>query len=115
MKEIECLVAIGVFKWQPLSKWVSPSFIIPKKDQTVHTISVLRELNKCIVRKPYPIPKNQYHFVGAGRLHICNHVRLKYELLYNQVRPHSHQDVHYHISLGKILISEVANGICQIG
>jgi hypothetical protein len=40
-----------------LSKWVSPSFIIPQKDQTVHTISDFRELNKHIVRKPYPKPK----------------------------------------------------------
>jgi hypothetical protein len=29
----------------------------PKKDSTVHTISDFRELNKGIVRKPYPIPK----------------------------------------------------------
>ena len=30
---------------------------LPQKDITVHTISDFRELNKCIVRKPYPIPK----------------------------------------------------------
>jgi hypothetical protein len=52
MKEIDHLVAIGVLKWQPLSKWASLSFIIPKKDNTVCTISDFRELNKCIVRKP---------------------------------------------------------------
>jgi hypothetical protein len=46
MKEINCLVSIGVLKWQPLSKWALPSFIIPKKDYTVHTISNFRELNK---------------------------------------------------------------------
>jgi hypothetical protein len=57
MKEIEHLVAIGVLKWQPSSKWASPSFIIPKRDQRVCTISDFRELNKHIVRKPYPIPK----------------------------------------------------------
>jgi hypothetical protein len=57
MKEIDHLVAIGVLKWQPLSKWALPSFIIPKKDHTVCTISYFRELNKCIVCKPYPIPK----------------------------------------------------------
>jgi hypothetical protein len=57
MKEIKHLIAIGVLKWQPSSKWASLSFIIPKKDQTVHTISDFRELIKRIVRKPYPIPK----------------------------------------------------------
>ncbi len=57
MKEIDWLIAIGVLKWQPSSKWASPSFIIPKKDHTVHTISDFRELNKRIVCKPYPIPK----------------------------------------------------------
>ncbi len=57
MKEIDRLIAIGVLKWQPSSKWASPSFIIPKKDHTVCTISDFRELNKRIVRKPYPIPK----------------------------------------------------------
>jgi hypothetical protein len=58
MKEINCLVAMVVLKWQPLSKWASPSFIILKKDHNVRTISDFRELNKCIVRKPYPIPKS---------------------------------------------------------
>ncbi len=32
MKEINRLMLIGVLKWQPLSKWASLSFIIPKKD-----------------------------------------------------------------------------------
>jgi hypothetical protein len=57
IKEIDRLILIGVLKGQPSSKWVSPSFIIPKKDHTVRTISDFRELNKRIVRKPYPIPK----------------------------------------------------------
>ncbi len=57
MKEIDHLISIGVLKWQPLSKWALPSFIIPNKDHTVRTISDFRELNKRIVRKPYPIPE----------------------------------------------------------
>ncbi len=43
MKEIDRLIAIRVLKWQPSSKWASPSFIIPKKDHTVRTISDFRE------------------------------------------------------------------------
>ncbi len=57
MKEIDHLISIGVLKWQPLSKWALPSFIILKKDRTVCTISDFRELNKRLVRKSYPIPK----------------------------------------------------------
>ncbi len=57
MKEIDRLIAIGVLKWQPSSKWATPSFIIPKKDHTVHTVSDFRELYKRIVCKPYSIPK----------------------------------------------------------
>jgi hypothetical protein len=57
MKKIKQLCDIRVLKWQPSLQWVSPTFIIPKKDSTVRTISGFRELNKSIVRKPYPIPK----------------------------------------------------------
>ncbi len=48
---------IGVMKWQPYSQWASPSFITPKKDLTVRTISDSRELNKRIVRQPYHTSK----------------------------------------------------------
>jgi hypothetical protein len=48
---------IGVLEWQPSSRWGLPTFIIPKKDSTVRTISDFRELNKHIVRRPYPLPK----------------------------------------------------------
>jgi hypothetical protein len=57
MKEIKWLCNIGVLEWQPSSQWASRTFIIPKKDSTVRTISEFKELNKRIVRKPYPIPK----------------------------------------------------------
>jgi hypothetical protein len=57
MKEIKRLCETRVFEWQPSSRWALPTFIIPKKDSTVRNLSDLRELNKRIVRKPYPMPK----------------------------------------------------------
>jgi hypothetical protein len=57
MKEIEQLCNIGVLEWQLSLRWASPTFVIPKTDSTVRTISDFRELNKLIVRKPYPIPQ----------------------------------------------------------
>ncbi len=57
MKEINRLEGIGVLKRQSSSQWASPTFIIPKKDMMVHTITNFWELNKRIVRRPFPIPK----------------------------------------------------------
>jgi len=57
MKEINRLVGIEVMKRQSSSQWASPTFIIPKKDMTLRTITDFRELNTRIVRRPYPIPK----------------------------------------------------------
>jgi hypothetical protein len=47
-------------------QWALPTFIIPKKDSTVHTISGFRELNKRIVRKPYPMlePSRTGTYIG---------------------------------------------------
>jgi hypothetical protein len=41
IKEVErlCQVGVLVLERQPASEWASPSFIIPKKDKTVHFLS----------------------------------------------------------------------------
>ena len=56
-KEVKRLEEIGVLKRQPTSEWASPTFIIPKKNKQVRFISDFREVNKRIVRTPFPIPK----------------------------------------------------------
>ena len=57
--EVDRLCQLGVLKKINQSEWGAPTFIIPKKDGTVRFISDFRELNKCIKRKPFPIPKIQ--------------------------------------------------------
>jgi hypothetical protein len=57
MKEIRCLIELGVLEWQPLSEWAAPSFIEPKTKGTVWFLTDFRELNKRLVRKPFPLPK----------------------------------------------------------
>jgi len=55
--ELDQLVAIGVLKKVGASEWGLPSFAIPKKDNRIRFISDLRELNKVIKRKVYPLPR----------------------------------------------------------
>ena len=55
--EINRLKKIGVLKDDTGSRWASPSFIIPKSDNSVRFLSDFRQLSKKIVRKPYPLPK----------------------------------------------------------
>jgi hypothetical protein len=55
-KELNHLVRISVLAAQQESEGVSPSFVIPKKDNRVRWISNLRQLNKVIKRKQYPLP-----------------------------------------------------------
>ena len=56
-KEVAQLEEIGVLKRQPESEWGSPAFVIPKSNQDVRFLGNFREVNKRIVRNPFPIPK----------------------------------------------------------
>ena len=55
-RELDHLVELGVLSPAGASEWQMPSFIIPKVNGTVCWISDLRELNKVIKRKVYPLP-----------------------------------------------------------
>ncbi len=47
---------LGVLERWPASEWASPSFIIPKKDKTIHFLSDFWKVNKKLVRTTFPIP-----------------------------------------------------------
>ena len=51
------MIELGVVEFQPGLEWASPSFIIPKKDGTVHMMTDFREVHKQLFRKPFPLPK----------------------------------------------------------
>jgi len=71
--ELDILARVGE------SEWGMPMMVIPKKDGAIRTIDDMRELNKCILRKCYPLPKIQdifhrrigYKYVSIIDLTLC--------------------------------------------
>ena len=55
--EIRRMCEFGVMRKVNRSEWGCPMFTIPKPDGTLRSLADLRELNKRIKRKPFPLPK----------------------------------------------------------
>jgi hypothetical protein len=62
--EVDRLEKIGVLRKVNRSQWGAPTFVIPKKDKTIHFIMDFRELNKHIKQRPYLLPKIQDLLLG---------------------------------------------------
>ncbi len=56
-EEIKRLIEYGVLRKVNRSEWACPMFTIKKPDGSLRSLADLRELNKRIKRKPYPLPK----------------------------------------------------------
>ena len=55
--EIERLCKYGVLRKINNSEWACPMFTISQPDSSLRTLADLREVNKVIKRKPFPLPK----------------------------------------------------------
>ena len=56
-EELDRQEAEGTLERVYESEWGMPMFVIPKKNGTIRTVDDMRELNKQIKRKQYPLPK----------------------------------------------------------
>jgi len=74
--EIARLESIGILTKVASSEWAAPTFIIPKKNQTVRVITDFRGLNKCLKRNPYPMPKIPDIFKGMEKFRYATTIDL---------------------------------------
>jgi hypothetical protein len=74
--EIARLESIGLLNKVTSSVWAAPTFIIPKKNQTVCVITDFKGLNQCLKRNPYPMPIIPDIFRGMERFRLATMIDL---------------------------------------
>jgi hypothetical protein len=57
INEVQQLVDFVILRNDNRTEWVCPMLTIAKQDKILRSLADLRELNKRIKRKPFPIPK----------------------------------------------------------
>ena len=79
-EEVARLVEIGLLTKVEASEWSSPSFAIPKKNNTIRFVTDFRVLNTKLLRKPYHLPLIQeiLHNLGQFRYATCVDLNMGY-------------------------------------
>ena len=79
-EEIKRLEDIGVLTKVDSSEWSSPSFVIPKKNNTIRFVTDFRVLNQKMKRKPYPLPliNEILQELGAFQFATCLDLNMGY-------------------------------------
>jgi RNase H-like domain found in reverse transcriptase/Integrase zinc binding domain/Reverse transcriptase (RNA-dependent DNA polymerase) len=54
--EVDRLCELQVLRKCNDSPWAAPSFAVPKKNGQIRFVSDFRQLNKCLIRHPFPLP-----------------------------------------------------------
>ena len=110
-KEVDRLCELGVLRRLNDSEWAAPTFIIPKKDNSVRFISDFRELNKWIVRKPYPIPKIQEMLLKLEGFQYASSIDLNMGYYHIQLTPEASRLCTIILPWGKYVYERLPMGI----
>jgi hypothetical protein len=111
--EVERLCQLGVLKKINRSEWAAPTFLIPKKDNTVRFISDFRELNARIKRKPFPIPKIQDLLLKLEGFQYATSVDLNMGYYHIQLDPMSRTLCTIVLPWGKYEYQKLPMGLCN--
>ena len=112
--EIKRLEKYGVLKKINHSEWGMPSFTIVKKDGiTLRSIADLRELNKRIKRKPFPIPKIQELLLKLEKFKFGTSLDLNMGYYHIVLSPNSRKMCTVVFPWGKYEYTRLPMGLCN--
>jgi hypothetical protein len=113
MKEVERLCKLGVLEKQPASEWALPSFIVPKKDKIVCFLSEFWEVNKRLVKTPFPIPKLSMVLQEIEGFSFAKALDLNMGYYTIRLDPDASKICIIIFPWGKIFLQAIANGYCR--
>jgi hypothetical protein len=101
-KEVSRLCELGVLKECTESEWGAPSFIIPKKNNTVRFLSDFRRLNSMLTCKTetIPYPEDSGYVTKTGGIYVRDCARSQYGLLYHKTQPGCPETMYYSTTVG---------------
>ena len=111
--EVDRLCQVGVLRKVNRSEWGAPTFVIPKKDQTIRFISDFRELNKRIKRKPFPIPKIQDLLLSLEGFKYATSLDLNMGFYHIELTPSSSALCTIVLPWGKYEYLKLPMGLCN--
>ena len=112
-KECARMEKLGILRKSTGSEWGAPTFIVPKKNNTVRFISDFRELNKRIKRKPYPIPKIQDLLLKLEGFRYATSLDLSMGYYHIQLHPDSRKLCTIVLPWGKYEYVKLPMGLCN--
>ena len=112
-QEVSHLCKEGVMERVSRSEWGSPGFMIPKKDRTVRFLGDYREVNKRLVREPFPIPKIQDLLLGLEGFMFVTTLDLNMGYYHIELSPFSQDVCTIVLPWGKYRMKRLPMGLCN--
>ena len=112
-EEVERLVKFGVLRKINRSEWACPMFTINKPDGTLRSLADLRELNKRIVRKPFPLPKISDMLLGLEGFQWATSLDLNMGFYHLILTPNSSRLCTIVLPWGKYEYLRLPMGLCN--
>ena len=112
-EEVERLVKFGVLRKINRSEWACPMFTINKPDGTLRSLADLRELNKRIVRKPFPLPKISDMLLGLEGFQWATSLDLNMGFYHILLTPNSSRLCTIVLPWGKYEYLRLPMGLCN--
>ena len=111
--EIRRLVEYGVLRKVNRSEWACPMFTIAKPDGSLRSLADLRELNKRIKRKPFPLPKINDLLQKLEGFHFATSLDLNMGYYHIELTPNSARLCTIVLPWGKYEYVRLPMGLCN--